>query len=281
MLREAKKEALASRLGSRRFYLSSQERQDLQSEFSLTTDELLRALVSYIQGLAIVPVSDFRVGVAGLNEAGEVFLGVNLEFQEASFAQTVHAEQFVISWSRARSSSPLTTLAVSAPPCGHCRQFVREFDHEGELSVLIADEPPMKAEILLPRAFGPADLKVTESFYSEPLNLDPKYSLETAARRAAKLSYVPYSRNMAGVALRCKSGIIFAGSSIENAAYNPALPPLQAALIAFTAGSCWSEGIAEIVLCQEESCSIDYDPQSRDLAYSLGVKGQSFRTIVF
>lgn len=274
-------DGLTARLGFRRFYLSAQERQDLESEFSLTTDDLLRSLVSYIQALALVPVSDFRVGVAALNAAGEVFLGVNLEFEGASFAQTVHAEQFVISWSRAKSSYPLLKLAVSAPPCGHCRQFVREFDHSGELSVLIGDEPAMKAETLLPRAFGPCDLKVTEPFYAEPLIVEAGESLESAARLAAKFSYVPYSSNMAGVALRSKKGKIFAGSSIENAAYNPALPPLQAALIALIAGGCWSEGIDEIVLCQEESCSIDYDPQSRDLAYSLGVEEQSFRTIVY
>lgn len=263
-------------LGPQRFRISREFREELEQQLGVDTESLVRLLVQYVKSSAVVPVSKFEVGTAGLTEAGEVFLGFNLEFPGASLAQTIHAEQFVVSWARACSSSRIRAMAVSAPPCGHCRQFVCEFDPEGELKFLIGDEQITKASVLLPRAFTPHDLNVTEPFFSHPLDLDGLDDLEVAARRAAELSYVPYSKNKAGVAIRAKSGKIFAGSSIENVAYNPALPPLQAALVAAAAGGVLHEQMAQVVLCQEQDTTIDYVPQSKDLALSLGVKESDF-----
>lgn len=261
-----------------RFYLDNAQREALEQEYGIGTDQLLRRLVTEVQSQARVPVSGFRVGAAGLNSDGEIFLGVNLEFVGASFAQTVHAEQFLVSLSRARSAAPLVRLAVSAPPCGHCRQFVAEFDTDGALILLIGEEPGQRMGRLLPRAFGPADLHVTEPFYSTPLEIEGA-DLEEAARRAAFHSYVPYSKTRAGTAIRSASGDIFAGAALENAAYNPGLPPLQSALVAALAGGCAPEDIREVVLCQEKGGLIDYEPQIRDLTAVLSDGLDTFRTI--
>ena len=262
-----------------RFHLSSEEREQLELNWGLTTDELLRFLVKKAQPLARVPVSDFRVGAVGINAAGELFFGVNLEFSHASFAQTVHAEQFLVSLSRTHSEFPLVKLAVSAPPCGHCRQFVTEFDPSGELELLISDEPSLKMRELLPRAFGPGDLDVTIPFYSTPLVLLADEDLEEAARKAARHSYVPYSQTRAGASVKSYDGKIYAGSAIENAAYNPALPPLQAAIIAAFAEGSRPEDIRELVLCQEKGGQINYAPQIKDLSTNLGSGSISFKTI--
>lgn len=251
----------------------------MERERGCSTDDLLRFLVNDVRRYALVPISDFRVGSAGLNAQGEIFLGVNLEFTAASFAQTVHAEQFLVSLSRTHSRVPLVKMAVSAPPCGHCRQFVAEFDPEGELDLLIAEEESVKLKKLLPRAFTPADLKVTEPFYSSPLQVTVNTEIEEAATEAARTSYVPYSRTRAGTAVKAVDGRVFAGAALENAAYNPALPPLQAALIsAYAQGCVWSD-LVEVVLCQEEGGQIDYEPQLRDLVRTLNERDVSFRTV--
>ena len=56
-----------------------------------------------------------------------------------------------------------------------------------------------------------------------------------------------------GIALRTRRGAIFAGGYLESAAYNPSLPPLQAALIAAVTGGgvAWGD-IAEVVLVELE-----------------------------
>lgn len=259
------------------YRLGRPEVEELAGRFSVDTESLLRALVDFGKDRARADISRFYVGTAGLTQSGEIFLGVNLEYGEASFAQTVHAEQFLASWSRACSASPLVAIAVSAPPCGHCRQFLREGDPAGKLRLLIADEPGVEASQLLPRAFTPKDLGVEEPFLTGPLVLDGA-DLEEAARRAAEHSYTPYSKMKAGVAVKLADGRIFAGSALENAAYNPTLPPLQAALVACHANSAPVEEIREVVLCEGQS-PIRYEGQTRVLAQALGVSANSLRVI--
>jgi cytidine deaminase len=269
---------LQEALGRDCYRIGVTRRQQLESELALTTEALLRALVDYAKPRSRCVISKFQVGAAGLTAEGEIFLGVNLEYTQASFAQTVHAEQFLISWSRANSSSPLVTLAVSAPPCGHCRQFMREFDHEGTIRLLIADEPPVTGATLLPRAFTPRDLGIDESFFSAPLALQGVTDLEDAARLAALSSYTPYSGMKAGVAVRARDGRILAGSSLENAAYNPTLPPFQAALVACHAHGVDPTQLESVVLCQGP-CRINYSDQALVLSQSLGVGADRFRVV--
>jgi cytidine deaminase len=91
---------------------------------------------------------------------------------------------------------------------------------------------------------------------------------------------VPYSKTRAGTAVRSARGEIFAGAALENAAYNPALPPLQAALVSAFAGGCKPEDVREVVLCQERGGRIDYAPQMKDLTEALSDEKASFRTIL-
>lgn len=267
-------------LSERKFRFSALEREQLEIDFSLSTDELLRRLVAEVRPHALVPVSGFQVGSAGVTSSGEVFLGVNLEFAGASFAQTVHSEQFLICLSRTHSAAPLTKMAVSAPPCGHCRQFAVEFDRQGELELLIGDQETVRLKELLPRAFTPEDLDISEPVYGSPLELSGDLSVEDAARRAARSAYVPYSRNKAGVALRDAEGRLFAGSALENAAYNPGLPPLQAAVISAFAAGCELNKVVEVVLAQGTGELIDYEFQTRALAAKLHCGKVEFRTVV-
>ena len=63
--------------------------------------------------------------------------------------------------------------------------------------------------------------------------------LREAAAAAAQRSYAPYSGAAAGVALLFEDGRIAAGSYLESAAFNPSMPPMQAALItAIAEGAC-------------------------------------------
>lgn len=268
---------LQEALGRDCYRLDAAKVSELQQSLELDTDALLRSLVDYGKARARAPVSDFHVGTAGLTESGEIFLGVNLEYLGASFSQTIHAEQFLLSWSRSCSGSPLKAIAVSAPPCGHCRQFLREADPEGAMRLLIGQEPDVPAASLLPRAFTPVDLGIEQPFYAGPLDLEG-CDVEEAARRASEQSYTPYSGAKAGLALRVRDGRIFAGSALENAAYNPTLPPLQAALICCHAHSVELSDIEEIVL-SEQSSKVSYQGHARALAETFGLPHSAFRVV--
>ena len=235
------------------------------------------------QGRSHSPISGFPVGAAASTVDGDLVLGVNLEFPGASFSQTVHAEQFLLSLWRQSGLAPLKALAVSAPPCGHCRQFLWEAFEQEPLEILLPGQEPRSLKGLLPLAFGPSDLDLSNSFRLSSLPCGQEirsWSLEKLAQEGALRAYAPYSGLKAGVALRNSKGIKYWGCSIENAAYNPSLPPLQAALIWAYAKGCQAEDIVEVVLCEipekPGANVLSFAEQSRELCQVLAPHPPSF-----
>ena len=62
----------------------------------------------------------------GLGESGRLYVGVNLEFARLPLNNSVHAEQFLVVNALHHGETGITKMAVSAAPCGHCRQFYSE-----------------------------------------------------------------------------------------------------------------------------------------------------------
>jgi cytidine deaminase len=107
---------------------------------------------------------------------------------------------------------------------------------------------------LLPASFGPGDLGVTAALLSPQshgLAIAGDDPLANAALAAANASYAPYSESYAGVALRTADGAIHAGGIAENAAFNPSLSPLEAAIVTLTInGGKTYEDITDAVLVE-------------------------------
>jgi cytidine deaminase len=243
----------------------------------------LSQLVLEGQNYAYCPVSNYRVGAAALGASGKSYIGFNIEFPGVAIASTVHSEQSIVALALGAGESALTALAVSAPPCGHCRQFLNELNQSAELRILIEGRPEVGLEQLLPVAFGPADLGVDQSvLHSRPWQLEGPDSNDdpvlAAAMHAATISYAPYSGCPAGVAILGKDGRIFSGSYIENAAFNPSLPPLQSAIVhlisnwrsSFVDGpltECF-QSIRRVVLLQSPG-PVDFQDASRSILASI------------
>lgn len=64
----------------------------------------------------------------------------------------------------------------------------------------------------------------------------PLLDLKIAAFLAANVSYAPYTKCPSGLSIATRKGEIYSGSYMESAAYNPGLPALQAAIVAFICG---------------------------------------------
>jgi cytidine deaminase len=71
--------------------------------------------------------SQFHVGAAVLARDGRLFLGVNVE--NAAYPLGVCAEKAAISHAVTEGCKPgdLEAIAVTASPCGGCRQWLHEF----------------------------------------------------------------------------------------------------------------------------------------------------------
>ena len=102
---------------------------------------------------AYAPYSKYHVGAAALLRDGRVITGVNVE--NASYPLGICAERCALARAVAEGVRPgeVEAVAVTASPCGGCRQWLYEFGvdrvafvHEGELLV-------RRPEDLLPDSF--------------------------------------------------------------------------------------------------------------------------------
>ena len=118
-----------------------------------TTDRQLYDEAEAAASGAYAPYSDFNVGAALLTRDGRVITGVNVE--NASYPLGMCAERGALARAVAEGVRPgaVEALAVTASPCGGCRQWMLEFRvdrvafmHDGELVV-------RRPEELLPESF--------------------------------------------------------------------------------------------------------------------------------
>ena len=99
------------------------------------TPEQLIELAKDAMARAYAPYSGFKVGAALLCADGTVFQGCNIE--NASFSPTICAERTAIFKAVSEGQRAFTAIAVCGgkdgvitgyfPPCGVCRQVMREF----------------------------------------------------------------------------------------------------------------------------------------------------------
>ncbi|XP_071908864.1 cytidine deaminase 1-like [Coffea arabica] len=178
-----------------KFVISASEAESVAQSLGFPSVlHLLPTLVQPAQSLARPPISKFPVGAVGLGSDGRVFIGVNLEFPGLPLNQSVHAEQFLCNNLAVHGCPRLIALAVSAAPCGHCRQFFQELRDSSSLQILITSDHPnqnfSKSPLpfkplpeFLTNPFGPCDLLDKES----PLLLEPHsngLSFDTSRKHA-------------------------------------------------------------------------------------------------
>ncbi|KAI8905232.1 cytidine deaminase, partial [Gorgonomyces haynaldii] len=99
------------------------------------------------------PYSKFRVGCALLGKSGKIYRGCNVE--NASYGGTICAERTAVLKAVSEGERSFAACAVitdktdTIPPCGFCRQFLREFGKdlpiymfstEGHYTLMTLDE---------------------------------------------------------------------------------------------------------------------------------------------
>ena len=116
------------------------------------------------------PYSRFYVAAALLASDGTVYTGNNIE--NASYSATVCAERTAFFKAVSDGKREFEAIAVCGgpegrakdycPPCGVCRQVMREFCNPAEFRIfLVKEDGPVKEyrlEELLPLSFGPENL---------------------------------------------------------------------------------------------------------------------------
>ena len=235
----------------------------------MTIEQLMLALIPQAQQSAIPPISNFFVGAVSQGASGSLYFGANYEFVGQALSFTVHGEQAATANAIAHGETGMQMLAVSAAPCGYCRQFLYELTTASTLQILLPNTPAALLTTLIPDAFGPADLGVTAALMSPQshgMTLSSSDPLVQDALKAANVSYAPYTSSYAGVALKTKDGGIFTGSVAENAAFNPSMSPLEAAVVSLVinGGKSYAD-IADAVLVEAANSKASQAAATRDV----------------
>jgi len=224
----------------------------LMRQLKLGPNELLVRLLPLACWYAVTPVSHFQTGAVAMaatgagRGGGSLFLGANMEFMHLALNQTVHAEQAAVINAWHHGVDRIEAVAVTAAPCGYCRQFL--FETENTATMRIVTPSGQKGgyrhtllKDLLPEAFAPSSLGIEARFMAPDrgyrtlrLTESAKDRVVAAAGAAAEHSYAPYTHNYAGCAIQTGDGEIFSGRCVESAAHNPGLTALQCAIMMAT-----------------------------------------------
>jgi len=123
------------------------------------TKELIES-ARMVQKNSYAPYSNFHVGAAVRTEGGEVFVGTNVE--NASYGLTICAERSAIFNAVSHGHSRIKAIAVTTsnekatPPCGACRQVIKEFSMPNTLVIVAGQQGDIQVktiEELLPFSF--------------------------------------------------------------------------------------------------------------------------------
>ncbi len=125
-----------------------------------TTKALIEA-ASAVRTRAYVPYSGFPVGAALMGASGRVYVGCNVE--NVSYGLACCAERNAVFHAVAEGERAFEAVAVvtaapePTPPCGACRQVLREFAQDGDMRVVLATLEGTRRETtlsaLLPDSF--------------------------------------------------------------------------------------------------------------------------------
>jgi cytidine deaminase len=127
------------------------------SEPLLSDDELL-TLAEVVSQRAYAPYSRFDVGCAVLARDGRVIEGANVE--NAVYPLGICAERTALSRAVAEGYRPgdFVAVAITAAPCGGCRQWLREMGVERVVFRNAGRVVTMTPNDLLPESFDASDL---------------------------------------------------------------------------------------------------------------------------
>lgn len=258
--------------------LKAEQVEAIKQRCGLDDDALAFALLPLAAACSLAPISRFYVGAIARGQSGNLYFGANMEFSGAPMQQTIHAEQCAVTHAWLRGEPALASITVNYTPCGHCRQFMNELNSGSDLKIRLPGREPATLGDYLPDAFGPKDLDIATLLMDRVdhgFQLALTDELEQAALAAANQSHAPYSNAHSGVALEAEDGTIYTGRYAENAAFNPSLPPLQAALILMNVSGGDCQKVSRAVLAEPESAILTQWDATRATLGALGCQNVS------
>jgi cytidine deaminase len=139
----------------------------------MTNQGLLAAKALEMRAMSYTPYSKYNVGAALLTKSGKIYTGCNIE--NAAYTPSNCAERTAFFKAVSEGEREFVAIAIAGgpagsepseycPPCGVCRQVMREFCDE-KFEIILAKTPEdykvYTLNEILPMGFGPTNLENT------------------------------------------------------------------------------------------------------------------------
>jgi cytidine deaminase len=234
-----------------RAILSPAQTHSVCERCGISETELARQLLPMAASYAVAPISDFYVGAIVVDSNDGLYMGANYERRGVPLSHSLHAEQSALFNAISHGCADITQLVVTAAPCGHCRQFIRELGAHDTLNIHFGGQRFTLNE-LLPHNFGPEDLGVCASLKGERSQPSDNCAYASA-------SYAPYSHAKSAVLGKANDKVLAQGWYIENAAFNPSASPLALMLSQLHLQGLEVSQLDTIELVMQANDSISYE----------------------
>lgn len=272
-------------------YIPARKAKEMADASGVSREEFLVGLLPFASTYSKPAISDFPVGAVAMglpkaDDFGDVYMGASFEVEKEPLTVVVHGEQSAMMNAWVHEEQGIQLLAISAPPCGYCRQFLWEVTPHPEMRVLLENDGEIEdfaLHELLPHAFGPEALKRDRAFLKPQHNNVPFASEEPlvkAAIEGAKTCYSPYTSTFSAIALKTTSGDVAVGGYAENVAYNPSVSPMMSALNRLNLSKSNVSLDIERAVLVSASTKVSLAAESQAILTALGSKAE-LETIYF
>lgn len=280
-------ERLKEIVQANRYRLTPNEVDSAAAELNLNKEQFYFVASVFAAQKGLQPISNFKVGTAGVTEDGYLILGSNIEFANSSLGQTIHAERTVMFLVH-EAGKKLARLYSSVTPCGVCRQWLNEIANAETLPITSRDLGGKLYTVtlrdLLPSDFSPRHLGQSGMLDGQlerwrVSEVDRK-KLPEELVKAVERSYAPYSRAPQGAFIELKDGRRFTGSSIEEVSYEMH-PALAIAFAKMTVRGIKSEEIRNVTVALAPTNIANHRASNESIAFSatLGLTPEQVKFI--
>lgn len=259
---------------------------DVESLDKISRVEIMLHLLGIGSALAQTQVPGGAIGAVAEGGSGAFYVGSNIEWRGPGIKFSVHGAQAAVLSAWMAGETQLHHLMVETEPCACCRQFLRETWDWTNMKVLIVPDGPGSAGERTIKEIG-LNLKglrtdgLAANLLREPKQapavVDDQRDLAKLAAASALLSYAPYSRNFAGVALRAKNGVIHHGRYAETRESIAGVMAIEAALINIALCGGQMTEVEDIVLVESKGMVTQF-AATQQLAQRMG--GIPFRFLM-
>ncbi|KAL7716066.1 Cytidine deaminase [Entamoeba marina] len=239
--------------------------------------ETLKPLTKIASSYAFCKPSGFPVGGACYcSESKTAYIGFNMEASKHWIGYSVHGEQCTFNNALIHGETKIDLLVISYTPCGHCRQFINQFEFRNDLIIhIITLEKSFHIHDLLPYDFNPNDLPSisfpdVNSFHIVQEDGDEADSnLVDIVIDSAKKSHLDNLINYCAVGLVVDDEVIV-GNFIENCAHNPSFHPINGAISQLALRGKRVEQATNMITVQHKDSPFYMDETSLGIAKAYG-----------